>query len=115
MAAHRTEFDVDASDEQVWAVLTDFERWGAWNPSVPSISGEVREGSTVSLTLAMFAIEPLAANKVRVTPVEDLRGWIAPLFEKLRGGAVQAHHDALNDALKRRAEALAAAPAAAGG
>lgn len=149
MATHRTEFDVDASDDQVWAVLADFERWGEWNPSVPSISGDVREGSTASLTLAMpgrpkmnvravleevapgrrltwrgrlgadrlftgrreFAIDPLTANRVRVTHVEDLQGWIAPVFEKLMGRAVQAAHDDLNDALKRRAESVAAAPA----
>jgi hypothetical protein len=152
MAIHRTEFDVDASDEQVWAVLVDFERWGEWNPSVPSISGDVREGSTVSLTLVMpgrpkmnvkavlqevtpgrrltwrghlaadriftgyreLVIEPLAANKVRVTHVEDLQGWIAPVFEKLMGGAVQAHHDAFNEALKRRAESVAGAAPATG-
>ena len=53
MAAHRTDFQIDASDEQVWAVLVDFENYADWNPSLPSISGDLREGSTVSLTLAL--------------------------------------------------------------
>jgi hypothetical protein len=146
MAIHRTEFEIDASDEQVWALLANFDDYGAWNPSVPSISGDLREGATVSLTLSLpgrpnlnvtavledvtpnrrltwrghlgadrlftgfreFAIEPLAASKVRVTHVEDLQGWIAPVFEALMGRSVQRHHDAFNEALKRRAEATAA-------
>jgi len=120
MATHRTDFEIDASDEQVWAVLVDFEQYADWNPSLPSISGDLREGSTVSLTLGLpgrpnlnvkaqlrevtanrrltwcghlgadrlftgyreFAIEPLAERKVRVTHVEDLQGWIAPVFER---------------------------------
>jgi hypothetical protein len=53
MATHRTDFEIDASDEQVWAVLVDFASYPDWNPSVPSISGDLRAGSTVSLTLAL--------------------------------------------------------------
>lgn len=53
MALHRTSFEIEASDERVWAVLTDFESYPDWNPSLPSISGELREGCTVSLTLGM--------------------------------------------------------------
>jgi hypothetical protein len=145
MATHRTEFDIDASDQQVWAVLTDFEHYADWNPSVPSISGDLRPGSTVSLTLVLpgrpklnvkamlqdvmpnrlltwrghlgadqlftghreFAIDPLADDKVRVTHVEDLQGWIAPAFEALMGHSVQRHHDTFNKSLKSRAEAIA--------
>jgi hypothetical protein len=55
-----------------------------------------------------FAIHPLAENKVRVTHVEDLQGWIAPLFEKLMGRSVQHHHDAFNESLRNRAEASTA-------
>ena len=143
MATHRTDFDVDASDEQVWNVLVDFEHYPDWNPSVPAIAGDVRVGSTVSLTLALpgrpklnvkavlrevapnrrltwqghlganrlftgyreFAIAPLSENKVRVTHIEDLQGWIAPAFEALMGRSVQHHHDAFNEALRHRAEA----------
>ena len=53
MAVYRTTFPIDASADAVWDVLTDFERYPEWNPSVPSISGEVRSGSTVAITLAM--------------------------------------------------------------
>lgn len=147
MATHRTEFMVDASAEQVWQTLVDFERYADWNPSIPSIAGDVRTGATVSLTLVLpgrpalnvkavlddvapnrrltwrghlgadrlfsgfreFAIDPLSDSSVRVTHVEDLQGWIAPVFEALMGRAVERHHDDLDEALKRRAEAAAVA------
>lgn len=152
MATHRTEFEVAASAEQVWAVLVDFDRYTDWNPSLPSISGDLREGSTVSLTLALpgrpdlnvkaklqevtpnrrltwrghlgadrlftgyreFAIDPLTDNTVRVTHVEDLRGWLAPVFDALMGRSVERHHDTFNQSLKSRAEAVAAQSAAGG-
>jgi hypothetical protein len=53
MPLYRTEFEIEASDKQVGAVLTDFESYPDWNPSLPAISGELSEGSTVSLTLGM--------------------------------------------------------------
>ena len=142
MAVYRTELEIGASDARVWAVLTDFASYGAWNPSLPAISGELREGAKVSLTLGMpgrpnpkvsarlrelrpyrrlswhgkvgadrlfagdriFAIEPLARDRVRFTHVEAVSGLLAPLFETLMGGAVQRSHDDFNTALKRRAE-----------
>ena len=145
MAVYRTELEIGASDARVWAVLTDFASYGEWNPSLPSIAGELREGAKVSLTLGMpgrpnprvtarlrevrpfrrlvwhgnvvadrifagdrvFAIEPLAHDRVRFTHVEAVSGLLAPLFETLMGGAVQRSHDGFNDALKRHAEAIA--------
>lgn len=53
MAVYRTTFRIHAPSEVVWAVLADFERYPEWNPSLPSIEGDLRVGSTVSLTLAM--------------------------------------------------------------
>lgn len=53
MAVYRTEFEIGAKDVDVWSVLTDFDSYGDWNPSLPSISGELRAGATVSLTLGM--------------------------------------------------------------
>ena len=152
MATYRTEFEVDASAEQVWTVLVDFESYADWNPSLPSISGDLREGSTVSLTLVLpgrlnlnvkavleevtpnrrltwrghlgtdrlftgyreFAIHPRSENRVRVTHVEDLGGWIVPVFEALMGRSVQRHHDTFDESLKSRAEAMATRADAAG-
>ena len=52
-----------------------------------------------------FEIEPVASGRARVTHVEDIHGVLAPLFGLALGGRVQASHDALNAALKARAEA----------
>jgi hypothetical protein len=52
-----------------------------------------------------FEIEPVAPGQVRVTHVEDVHGLLAPLFGMVLGPRVQASHDALNAALKARAEA----------
>ena len=68
MAVYRTTFAVEAPVERVWEVLTDFDRWAEWNPSVPSIEGEPRVGSTVTLTLAMPG-RPSAKVKAALTEV----------------------------------------------
>jgi hypothetical protein len=53
MTVYRTTFGIDAPAEKVWGVLTDFAGYAEWNPSLPSISGELRPGATVALTLGM--------------------------------------------------------------
>lgn len=53
MAVYRTTFRIDAPSDVVWEVLADFGRWNEWNPSVPSIAGDLEVGSTVALTLVM--------------------------------------------------------------
>jgi hypothetical protein len=53
MPIYRSDFEIQASDATVWAVLIDFEKYPQWNPSLPFISGELKEGSTVSLTLGL--------------------------------------------------------------
>ena len=75
MALYRTEFEIDASAEQVWTVLTDFGRYPDWNPSLPSISGELREGAHVSLVLGMPGRPnpKVTATLQEITPNERLR------------------------------------------
>ena len=50
-------------------------------------------------------IESVAPGQVRVTQVADVHGLLAPLFGLALGSRVQSSHDALNAALKARAEA----------
>jgi hypothetical protein len=72
VAVYRTTFAVDAPAEKVWEVLIDFDRWAEWNPSIPSIEGEPRVGSTVAMTLAMPG-RPSAKVKAKLTQVEPDR------------------------------------------
>ena len=59
MPIYRTDFEVEASDADIWAVLVDFEQYPQWNPSLPSISGELKEGSTVAMTLGLPGKSPM--------------------------------------------------------
>ena len=72
MAVFRTTFPVAANATTVWRILVDFERWSEWNPSVPSISGDARVGSALSLTLAMPR-RPSAKVKAEITELDPER------------------------------------------
>ena len=72
MAVYRSTFPIAATARTVWAVLTDFERYGEWNPSLPSIRGELRPGAEVALTLGMPG-RPSPKVKARLSQVEPLR------------------------------------------
>ncbi len=72
MAVFRTTFPVAASAETVWGILVDFDRWSEWNPSVPSISGDARVGSTLAMTLAMPR-RPSAKVKAEITELDPER------------------------------------------
>jgi hypothetical protein len=52
-----------------------------------------------------FELDPQADGTVLFTHVEDVRGLLFPVFRAAMGPAIQQHHDNLNEALKRRAEA----------
>jgi hypothetical protein len=134
MATHRTEFDIDASDEQVWAILVDFDHYavsltlslpGRPNLNVKAVLQEVTPNRRLTWRGHLgadqlftgyreFALHPVTENKVRVTHVEDLQRWIAPVFEKLMGHSVQHHHDAFNESLRNRAETITAQAATGG-
>ncbi len=43
---------IGAPPARVWAVLTDFDRYPEWNPFIPAITGERREGARLSVRLA---------------------------------------------------------------
>ena len=72
MADYRTTFPIAASAQTVWGVLTDFDRYGEWNPSLPSIRGELRRGAEVTLTLGMPG-RPSPKVKARLAQVEVCR------------------------------------------
>lgn len=75
MAVYRTTFAIDAPAEKVWEVITDFDRYPEWNPSIPSIEGEPRAGSTLAIKLAM-PHRPSANVKATLTEVEPERRLI---------------------------------------
>ena len=51
-----------------------------------------------------FLIDPQPDGTVLFTHVEDVSGLLFPLVRAVMGGAIQRHHEGLNDAVKERAE-----------
>ena len=72
MAVYRSTFPVAASADRVWAVIADFDSWSEWNPSVPYIQGDLREGATCAVRLAMPG-RPSVNVKVTLTDVDPGR------------------------------------------
>jgi hypothetical protein len=46
-----TEIEIQATPEEVWRVLTDLPAHAEWNPFIQSISGPLREGATLRVTV----------------------------------------------------------------
>jgi len=53
MPIYRTTFDVNASAEAVWRVLTTLDRYGEWNPQIPRASGAIEEHGKIALRLVL--------------------------------------------------------------
>lgn len=142
MPIYQTTFEINASADRVWEILTDFDRYPEWNAQIPLASGAIEAGAEISLRLKLpgrpamnlsavvgsadrpklftwrghvlapwffvghrrFEIQPLDADRVRLTHVEDIRGLFAPVFALLMGRPVETSHHALNEALRTRAE-----------
>ena len=47
----RSEIEIDAPPERVWAVVTDFAAYPEWNPFIRRISGELREGARLEVRI----------------------------------------------------------------
>jgi hypothetical protein len=47
-----TSITINATAEKVWSILTDFESYTLWNPFISSITGEIKVGNTLQVTIA---------------------------------------------------------------
>ena len=47
----RTEIQLSAPIDKVWQVITDFDHWTDWNPTVKAASGNASVGSKLSITI----------------------------------------------------------------
>jgi len=47
----KTEIEVLASPEKVWAILTDIDKWQEWSPIINASQGEASLGSTLTITM----------------------------------------------------------------
>ena len=73
----RTEIEINASDEQVWRILTDFKNFPKWNPFIPKISGQLKKDVRLKVRIQPpgdkgMTFRPLIVD---VNPKRELR-WI---------------------------------------
>src|SRR5207244_12610221 len=76
----RTEIEIDAPAERVWAVLLDFERFPDWNPFIRSIRGQALVGSRLEVLLGASGTRPMRFRPTvkAVVPNRELR-WLGRL------------------------------------
>lgn len=64
MKTIRTEIQINASPEKIWAILNDFEQYPVWNPFIKKISGEKKvQGRLKAL------IQPYGGKAMEFTPL----------------------------------------------
>jgi len=76
----RTEIEIDAPAERLWAVLLDFERFPDWNPFIRSIRGQALVGSRLDVLLGASGTRPMRFRPTvkAVVPNRELR-WLGRL------------------------------------
>jgi hypothetical protein len=76
-----SEIEIQAPDERVWKLLTDFASFPKWNPFIRRVIGEAKEGQRLKVY-----IQPSGANGItfrptilKVEPNRELR-WLGNFF-----------------------------------
>ena len=83
-----TQVFIPASPERVWAVLTQTERWSAWNPSQPWLRCPLTEGARGHIAVRIGPwVLPAGIRMVTVVPNEALcwEGGVRGLFYARHG------------------------------
>ncbi len=138
----RTEVEIQAPADRVWAVLTDFAAFPQWNPFMPRAGGTLKPGERLEIRLQpaggqgmtirptlltvepgrelrwlgrlilpgvfdgehSFTLEPLGSDRVRLVQREVFTGVLVPILMRLVGRGTRLGFEAMNQALKVRAE-----------
>ncbi|HEX3776339.1 MAG TPA: SRPBCC domain-containing protein [Polyangiaceae bacterium] len=84
----RTEVEIAAPAARVWHALTDFADYHEWNPFITHISGELREGGTLTVCLSLpeGSDHELRPELLRCQTNEELRWRGHLLFPGLFDG-----------------------------
>jgi hypothetical protein len=77
----RTDIEIDATAERVWAILTDFASYPAWNPFIQSIRGEPPAGSKLEVRIAPPDGKAMTfkSTVLNAEPNRELR-WLGRVF-----------------------------------
>ena len=137
--------EIAATPERVWAILTGFSAYPAWNPFIRSVEGTPTAGARLAVRIEppggrgrgfrptvlavepnrelrwlgrvllpglfdgehSFRLEPLEAGRVRLIQAERFTGLLVSILGG-RLGNTERGFQAMNQALKERAEATPA-------
>ena len=83
----RTEIVIDAPPERVWAALTGFGDYGAWNPCIRRIVGEASAREPLRITVRFGSLPPIRfLARIDRFRKNEILGWRATfLFGILEG------------------------------
>jgi hypothetical protein len=83
MKSLETEIVINAPTQQVWSILTDFEKYPEWNPFIKGFKGEVKEGAKFTVTLQPANSKPMTFHpKCLVLKKNREFRWLGHLFLK---------------------------------
>lgn len=73
--------EVDAPAEVVWSVLTDFDRYGDWNPFITRCRADLTVGAPIEMTVGQLAPRPIRMREwIRsVTPGREFTYSMKPI------------------------------------
>ena len=79
----RTEVEIDAPPEVVWEHLTDVASYDEWNPHITRVSGDLREGASLEITVERLGSSPrtLTVRVSRIDPPRRLQ-WVGTVVSK---------------------------------
>jgi hypothetical protein len=71
------ELEINASAERVWQLLTDFASFPQWNPFIQHVSGELKRGAQLEVTLQPSGTHATTIRPIvlKIEPNSELR-WI---------------------------------------
>jgi hypothetical protein len=90
---------INARPEQVWAIITDFARYGAWNPFITALHGEPVAGARLRATFSLAGQKPRTFTPVVTDATPNRRlAWhgqlrLPRLFDADHSLAIEAHGD----------------------
>lgn len=83
MKSIRTDIIIQAKREKIWEILCDFSSYPDWNPFITKISGELKTGARLNVTLQIEGQKPSVFSPyiISVTPSNQFC-WRGKLFVK---------------------------------
>jgi hypothetical protein len=74
------EIDIDATPQQVWRVLTGFDRYDEWNPFITHVEGRPEVGTRLRVRIAPPGGKAMTLSpKVVAVDVDERLGWLGHL------------------------------------